>query len=399
MSGPAVLQVTLWKSPYLGNFMASQLRLAVAVRDRLGLGTHLVLADGARGQPWLADLDAAGVDWSILEPGRRAVRARLRALARQTGAAVVHSHFTAADVEAAAAAASVGAPCVWHLHTGFRGYPPGQRLKDLVKVRLVARRRVARVVAVAPWLAELARRRGVDARRIVVVPNAIVAERFADRPGRDAARAALGLPADAEIVLAFGWWPYVKGADVLLEALERLARRRPRLVGVLVGEQALRAFVAERAGPEPPPWLRLHGFAADPVPLFAAADAFASASRHEGQPYAVGEALSCAVPVVLSDIPGTAIYRAAPGARTFPSEDPAALAAALETTLAGGVGAAASAPAWVAERLGADAWCDALCALYEELLAGSPASRRRPIARSAARSSPPTSRSATSASR
>src|SRR5664279_2999234 len=48
MTERSVVQVTLWNSPYLGNFMSSELVLAGAVRARFGLGTHFVLEHGAR---------------------------------------------------------------------------------------------------------------------------------------------------------------------------------------------------------------------------------------------------------------------------------------------------------------------------------------------------------------
>jgi glycosyltransferase involved in cell wall biosynthesis len=367
----AIVQVTLWNSPYLGNVMMSQLALAEAVRAELGLGTHFVLAAGAEDQPWLADLDAAGTTWSVLPAGRARWRAHLDRVLDARAAALVHAHFTAADLPAAAAAAAAGIPCVWHVRTGFNGYPPRQRAKDLLKMRIVARRRVARIVAVSPWLADLARRRGAPAERIDVVPNAIVVERFAQLPDRAAARARFGLDPDADVVLGLGWWPEVKGVDVLLDALEDVAERRPGMEALLVGEEQMRAFLAERA-PAMPRWLRTSGFVSDSAWLFAAADVFVSASRHEGQSSAIGEALACGLPVVMSDIPGTAGWSAAPHVETFPSGDAGALAARLERVLADPPSAREAAGEenrrWARGHVGIGTWCARLCALYRTLL-------------------------------
>jgi glycosyltransferase involved in cell wall biosynthesis len=371
MTARSIVQVTLWRSPYLGNFMSSELALAGEVRAQLGLETHLVLANGALEQPWLAELDAAGVTWSVLPAARGAWRAHLDRVVRERAAALVHAHFTAADLQAACAADAAGIPCVWHIHTGFDGYPWLQRAKDLVKLRIVARRRVARIVTVSPWLAELARRRGAPDDRVQVLPNAIVVERFAQLPARAAARERFGLSAGAEVVLAFGWWPTVKGVDVLLEALQLVAERHPQLQALLVGEEQLRSFLAQRL-PAQPPWLRLSGFVGDAAWLFAAADVFVSASRHEGQSFAIGEALACGLPVAMSDIAGTAGWGAAPSVLRFPSEDAGALAARLEQLLEDSPQARAAAGAqsrrWVQEHLGIDAWCAQLCALYRALL-------------------------------
>jgi glycosyltransferase involved in cell wall biosynthesis len=367
----SVVMVTLWNSPYLGNFMSGQLALAAEVRARLGLGTHLVLADGADGQPWLADLDAAGVTWSILPPAHRAWRAHLDGVIDEHAAALVHTHFTDADLPAAGAAHAAGVPCVWHIRTGFDGYPLRRRATDVLKMRIVARRRVARIVTVSPWLADFARRRGAPRERIEMAPNAISLERFARLPDRDAARERFGLDADADVVLCVGWWQEVKGVDVFLDALEPIAERRPRLAALLVGEERMRSFLAERL-PVRPPWLRLSGFVNDSAWLFAAADVFVSASRHEGQSSAIGEALACGLPIVMSDIPGNAVWGAAPGVVTFASEDAGALGARLERLLDDSpkerVAAGERSRGWVREGFALDVWCERICAIYRELL-------------------------------
>jgi glycosyltransferase involved in cell wall biosynthesis len=371
MSERAIVQVVLWNSPYLGNVMTSQLALARAVRERFGLSTHFVLAAGAEGQPWHHDLEAAGTSWSIL-PGRRSEwHGHIAGLLRDGSAALAHAHFTAADLMTARAARRLRIPCVWHVRTGFNGYPARQRIKDLYKMRWVAQRDIARIVAVSPWLGELLRRRGAPADRIEVIPNAIVLERFAQMPSRDEARARFGLDRDAQVVLGLGWWPDVKGADVFLDALTQIAPRQPSLQALLVGEEALRAFLAERFATLPS-WLRVSGFVEDSAWLFAAADAFVSASRHEGQSSAIGEAVGCGLPVVMSDIPGTAGWGAAPGVETFRSTDAEQLAARVEPLLVRPAAERAKVAtlnrAWARANVGIDRWCEQICDVYERLL-------------------------------
>lgn len=370
MSERSIIQATLWNSPYLGNVMMSQLALARAVRTTLGLSTHFVLADGAAGHPWLADLEAAETTWSVLPPGH-GWRAHLDRVIEEHGGALVHTHFTEADLSGARAARAAGIPCVWHVRTGFSGYPARQRLKDLVKLRIVARRDVAAIVAVSPWLAELLRGRGAPSDRVETIQNAIVLERFDRMPSREAARERFGLAGDSDVVLALGWWPEVKGVDVLLDALEQIAERHPRMQALLVGEESMRTFLARRQ-PPPPSWVRVSGFVEDAAWLYAAADAFVSASRHEGQSSAIGEAIGCGLGVVMSDIPGTSGWGAAPHAAMFPSEDSDALAEQLDRLLAASPEARANAGdenrAWARGSAGIDSWCAQLCALYERLV-------------------------------
>lgn len=366
----SVVQVTLWDSPYLGNFMSSQLLLAEAVAEELDLATHLVLAEGARGQPWLAELERAHLSWSLLPEHGRVSRLRhLARVVREHRAAIVHSHFTEADVEALAAARWHGARCLWQMHTGFDAYSLPQRAKDLVKVGILGRG-VDCVVAVSDWIAALALRRGFPPGRVVLARNAIVLDRFEKLPPQAEARASLGLDPNGLVALALAWWPEAKGADVVLAALGQLAERGDGPIGLLVGEERLERFVRETL-PGGAPWLRLVRFVEDPAPLYAAADVFVSASRHEGYSYAVGEALACGLPVVLSDIEGTRLFTRAPGVVTFPPGDAGALAEALAGVLARPDRAALGAAnrTWAFSHLGIAPWRARMTALYRSLLA------------------------------
>jgi glycosyltransferase involved in cell wall biosynthesis len=374
MTGRSVLQVTTWNSPYLGNFMASELTFARSIRARFGLGTHFVLGDGALAYRWRDDLDSEGATWSVLPAGRHGWRDHLRRAAEECDAALVHTHFTAADIQAAGVASAAGVPCIWHVRTGFNGYPPRQRAKDLLKMRIIARRQVDRIIAVSPWLGELMRRRGAPPDRIEVLPNPVIVDRFEQLPDRAWARERFGLRPEATVILALGWWPAVKGVDVLIDALTGIAEARPEMEALLVGEEHMREFLAQRL-PLQPRWLQTSGFVEDAASLFAAADIFVSASRHEGQSSAIGEALACGLPVVMSDIAGTAGWADAPGISTFPSQDSAALATQLELVLAETPQArweagAANRP-WVASQHGPEVWCDRMCAIYGALLSST----------------------------
>jgi glycosyltransferase involved in cell wall biosynthesis len=371
MTGQSVIQVTLWNSPYLGNFMSSELLLARETQAQLGLHTHFVLGDGAQGQPWLEDLEAQGATCSFVPPRISRWHSHLKRVLGEHDAALLHTHFTAADLQAASIASRAGVPCVWHIRTGFTGYSLKQRTKDLVKWRIVANRRVDKIIAVSVWLAELACRRGAPPERVSVIPSPIVLDRFEDLPDRAQARERFGLDPDAEVVLALGWWPEVKGVDVFLSAIESLSPRHPALQALLVGSEQTDAYLAEHL-PRRPDWLRVSPFVDDAAWLFAAADIFVSASRHEGQSAAVGEAIACGLPVVLSEIEGTAMWVQAPNALTFPSEDAPALAARIEQLLAqpalARARAGAESKSWAHEHVGPGPWSERLFEIYQELL-------------------------------
>jgi glycosyltransferase involved in cell wall biosynthesis len=159
-------------------------------------------------------------------------------------------------------------------------------------------------------LLETLARVAVRPRATRVVPNGVDAELFRPFP-RELARRQLGLPADAPLVLYVGSLVASKGLDVLLPAFALAARRTPHATLVLVGASPQRAdlagdvraqaaalgvarqvrVVTRRSHEEMPAWL-------------SAADVLALASRREGFPNVVREAIACGTPCVVTALPG-----------------------------------------------------------------------------------------------
>jgi glycosyltransferase involved in cell wall biosynthesis len=138
-----------------------------------------------------------------------------------------------------------------------------------------------------------------EAARSRVIPNGVdVAGLGAAALHRDAARADLGVPPAGLVVGSVARFDPVKRLDLLIEA----AAREPAITLVLVGEgdegprlQALARRVSARvvfAGERQPAARLLRAF-----------DVYATASRKEGMPLAVLEAMAVGLPVLASDIP------------------------------------------------------------------------------------------------
>jgi len=143
---------------------------------------------------------------------------------------------------------------------------------------------------------------GVGADRIEVVPNGID-ERFAPRPGDRTVRDRHGL-GSAPVVLFLGGLKPRKNLPLLLEAWREVTRARPDARLLMAGGGPLEARLRRRT--------RAMGLGdrvvfagrvaeADKVAYYAAADVFVSPSRLEGFGFTVGEAMSCGLPVVVSD--------------------------------------------------------------------------------------------------
>ncbi|MFE1317509.1 glycosyltransferase [Kitasatospora phosalacinea] len=192
--------------------------------------------------------------------------------------------------------------------------------------------RAAAVAAISPHAADVLRTRfRLPARRLRTLPNARPADRFppaADRAAKTAARAELGLPADAPLIAWVGALSPEKRPDLALAAHALL----PESAGVhlaLAGEGPLRPALA------PGPRTHLLGPLADPAPLYRAADLLLLTSDSEGVPGVLIEAALSGLPAVATDVGWVSdVVRPGEGGLLVPPGDPAALAAALRTLLA-----------------------------------------------------------------
>ncbi len=168
-------------------------------------------------------------------------------------------------------------------------------------------RRAARVIAVSTALKQAMVNLGVDADKILVVPNAVDKIKFFPVPKHEARRK-LGLP-EGKVVLSVGHLVPVKGFEVLIEAFTMLVARLPneKLHLVLVGDGILREKLermVSQAGLRDR--VRLCGDVAHEqlAAWYSAADVFCLASRREGWPNVLLESLACGTPVVATRVGG-----------------------------------------------------------------------------------------------
>ncbi len=186
------------------------------------------------------------------------------------------------------------------------------RLERLTRRRAL-RRADGFVVAGLAEAGRLRERYGLAAEKIARVFNPLDLSEW--RPGdRGAARAALGLPAAARVVVWHGRVDFRrKGLDVLLEAWRRVCVERPGgdlrlfLVGAGNGGEELRAAVKRASAEGARGVVRVDEYVKDRGRLRAylsAADVYAFPSRHEGFAVAPLEAMACGLPVVAADAPG-----------------------------------------------------------------------------------------------
>jgi alpha-1,6-mannosyltransferase len=204
-------------------------------------------------------------------------------------------------------------------------------------------RRIARSCD-ATFVASAFLKEKLDARgfeRVQLLPFGVQKHVFRpDAADRLAARASLGLPEDAILLLAIGRFAVEKQFGDIIEAFAKVAPKLPRAVLLLVGDGPERAALERRAhavmtdAPGPQPRIRFLGFERERTRLaqwLASADALMHACPYETFGLGVAEALACGLPAALPDRGGTAAWRALDSVLAYPSHNVAALA---EATLA-----------------------------------------------------------------
>lgn len=232
-------------------------------------------------------------------------------------------------------------------------------------------------VAVNRDVIDYFKQRGVGAEKLTYIPNGIDVQQFRPvaKAEKAALRRALGLAADAKVVLFVGRLETVKGPDVLLQAWQQLPaplRRQARLIFVGEGSKTerLRTFVAQSELAH----VCFAGRQENIADYYQAADLFVLPSRSEGLSNALVEAMACGLPVISSAV-GGALDLIEPDVDgcLFPNEDAAVLSCAIARFLqAPGPYAAMAARGrrLVEEKVSLPKVAAAFAGLYTDLLDG-----------------------------
>jgi len=157
--------------------------------------------------------------------------------------------------------------------------------------------RAAAIIAVSNAVARVLETGGVDADRIHVVPDGVDTQRVVVPATRDEL-AALGVPADAPIVVQVSQLVGHKDPVNFVRAVARLHEHRPNAHALLVGDGPLRGEVereAERLRLQHV--LHVTGYRTDADALLAAANVATLSSREEGMGSVLLDALAFGLPI------------------------------------------------------------------------------------------------------
>lgn len=241
---------------------------------------------------------------------------------------IAHLHWINGGLLSIKQIGQIRKPIVWTLHDMWpfcgaehlspdtpdsrwrMGYPPAAAIPFFDVDRWTWRRknnawkRPMHIVAPSQWMADCARNSALFRDfPVYVLPNTLDLKVFKPRE-RTEARVRLGLPAESPLVL-FGaikgtQLPY-KGWDLLMPALQRLAKQVPNVEAVIFGQ----------GRPEVPPplslplhWMGHVSEDAHLADLYSAADVLLIPSRQESFGQTGSEAHACGCPVIAFNATG-----------------------------------------------------------------------------------------------
>jgi glycosyltransferase involved in cell wall biosynthesis len=255
---------------------------------------------------------------------------------RQDRPDIVQTWLYHADLVGGFAArfAAVGAPVVWNIRNStLDGSSSRPRTFRVVRVcASVSRWLPAAIICCSHNASSLHAAVGYARSKLKVIPNGFDLAEYRPNPAaRAAIRYELGIPGEAPLIGVIGRFDPQKDFRTFVEAAGRLRATMPGAHFLLCGRDLV------PANRELMQWVdaagvtrcsHLLGERTDVADVDAALDiATSSSSYGEAFPNAVGEAMACAVPCVVTDVGDSARIVGDTG-RVVPPRDPHALAAA-----------------------------------------------------------------------
>lgn len=144
---------------------------------------------------------------------------------------------------------------------------------------------------------------GIDADKIVHIPNGVPIGELRRAADRGLPRDSVGLPEHALVALHVGVFRQEKNQVGALEAVARAREEIPNIELVFVGTGATRQEVEARAGEMgATAWAHFLGVRGDVPALLGLADVMISPSRADAMPMTILEAMAVGTPIVATDV-------------------------------------------------------------------------------------------------
>ncbi len=307
---------------------------------------------------------------------------RLAQWIRESKPDVIQTWMYHANLVGALAARLAGdVPVVWGIHHSALDPRVDKRRTVLVNraCAILSRKLPARIVCCSEASLRIHKKLSYAAEKLEVIPNGFDLERVKPDPtARVSVREELDIPVDALVIgIAARFHPH-KDHRNFVRAAARLHKQIPEIHFLLCGlditwqnSQLVGWIEAEGVRD----CCHLLGLRRDMPRLFAGMDIATTASRSEAFPIAIGEAMACGTPCVVTDVGDSALIVDETGTVVAP-EDPHALAEAWRKLIEAGpevrrrLGMAARRR--VQQHFGLPTIVERYQAIYAKLAAGTP---------------------------
>lgn len=280
-------------------------------------GEHNYLSEAVRrGLPTWPITETRALDLAVLQ--------KIIAWCRQQAVDLIHTHDFRSDLYGLAAARRLGIPIVSTCHGWIANNRKGQIYTRFDKF---LQRYFDRVIAVSRRMESELLRHGVARDKLVLIQNALIVENYAPDRNDQSVRQELGIPEQHKVIAKIGRLSPEKRQDLFLRSAATILKDFPDTCFILIGigpEQAELEKLAAQLGIAEK--VIFAGFRQDMQRVYNSIDLVVQSSMTEGMPNVILEALLMRVPVVATDVGGTAeIVEHERSGLLIPPEDLAAL--------------------------------------------------------------------------
>jgi len=251
---------------------------------------------------------------------------------------IVHTHSSKTGILGRLAAHAARVPTIVHTVHGYAF--PGESRRAIKAIFKFLEKRAGRVtdrmIVLNDTDASIARDLlGVPDRRLALLPNGVDVDTYAPATAeqrQSVRQSAFGIGSPDHLIVGMvGRLWLQKNPQCFVRAAIRVAAQRPNASFFMIGDGEFRRELEVMIqGSGHADRIRILGWRSDVPELLRALDVMVLPSRWEGMPLAILEAMSSAVPVIASDIPGNHhLVDDGGDGRLFPLDDDEALAKAL----------------------------------------------------------------------
>ncbi|MCQ2455373.1 MAG: glycosyltransferase family 4 protein [Clostridia bacterium] len=292
----AIAIITSYDGPYGGNFIASIKALDKKIKDN-GYKTVYIFQRKVKDFSWIQQVIGFADKVYFLEykPNSLSNVKEIRKILLSENVKLIYSRMGGWDLAAHFAALKL--PIVWHMEMEPNLSVKSKRIKYFGKYRILSNKNVYSVAVSNP---------GADTlntlnlkNKCISIPNAAAIDKLIKKDEPNFNKTPI------KNLIVFGYNPYVKGLDLVFDALEVINKDETKCKLLISAQELTYKYTESRYGNNIPSWAELLEPTENVSEIYNRADIMISSSRREGFSFCLLEALYSGLPSVYSDIPGT----------------------------------------------------------------------------------------------